>query len=54
MRHDDTFAVLPVHDEPERTHTISKPAIVLLLAALVVVWFAGLDYRKLANPDEGR
>jgi 4-amino-4-deoxy-L-arabinose transferase-like glycosyltransferase len=26
----------------------------LLFAALVVVWFAGLDYRKLANPDEGR
>jgi 4-amino-4-deoxy-L-arabinose transferase-like glycosyltransferase len=26
----------------------------LLLAALVVVWFAGLGYRKLADPDEGR
>ena len=55
MPHDDSLAVPPqAHDELERTHTISRLVIALLLAALAVVWFAGLDYRKLANPDEGR
>jgi len=55
MRSDDSLTIPPqVRDEPERTHTISRLAIALLLAALVVVWFAGLGYRKLANPDEGR
>jgi 4-amino-4-deoxy-L-arabinose transferase-like glycosyltransferase len=55
MRSDDSLTVHPqVRDEPERTHTISRLAIALLLAALVVAWFTGLDYRKLANPDEGR
>jgi len=55
MHRDDPPTVLPqVRDEPERTHPISRLAIALLIAALVVVWFAGLNYRKLANPDEGR
>ena len=55
MRFEDSLAGPPqARDEPERTHTISRLAIVLLLVALVVVWFAGLNYRKLANPDEGR
>ena len=55
MRHDDSLAVPPrLRDEPERTRAISRLTIALLLAALVVAWFAGLNYRKLANPDEGR
>ena len=55
MRHDDLPTALPqVRNDAERTRATSRLAIALLLAALVVVWFAGLDYRKLANPDEGR
>ncbi|MGH8678226.1 MAG: phospholipid carrier-dependent glycosyltransferase [Burkholderiales bacterium] len=32
----------------------SRLLLVVLLTSFVVAWFAGLGYRKLANPDEGR
>lgn len=36
-------------------HTLPKRStLILLLAALAVLWFGNLDYRKLVRPDEGR
>ena len=36
-------------------HTLPKPnTLILLFAALAVLWFGNLDYRKLVRPDEGR
>jgi len=32
----------------------SRVVLALLAAAVLAVWFGGLDYRKLADPDEGR
>ena len=55
MRRGDPQLVPPgIDDVPKRKLSMSRVAFGLLIAALVVVWFAGLDYRKLANPDEGR
>ena len=37
------------------SHTLPKRrTLILLLAALAVLWFGNLDYRKLVRPDEGR
>ncbi len=36
------------HTPPKRS------TLILLLAALAVLWFGNLDYRKLVRPDEGR
>jgi 4-amino-4-deoxy-L-arabinose transferase-like glycosyltransferase len=55
MLDDDSLTIAPrVREEPERTQTISRLILALLIVALMAVWFAGLNYRKLANPDEGR
>ncbi|MEO8164928.1 MAG: glycosyltransferase family 39 protein, partial [Betaproteobacteria bacterium] len=55
MPHDESRASTPtMRNEPARERIISKLTIALLLFALMAVWFAGLNYRKLANPDEGR
>lgn len=37
------------------SHTLpQRGTLILLLAALAVLWFGNLDYRKLVRPDEGR
>ena len=33
---------------------LSRPALVALLLAFALIWFANLDYRRLIHPDEGR
>ena len=36
------------------TNYISRRGLLLLLVALVLIWFGNLEYRKLIRPDEGR
>ncbi len=36
------------------TKDISRRGLLLLLLALVLIWFGNLEYRKLIRPDEGR
>ncbi|MBL8542104.1 MAG: phospholipid carrier-dependent glycosyltransferase, partial [Betaproteobacteria bacterium] len=33
---------------------LARSRLLLLFAALIVVWFGNLDHRKLFHPDEGR
>jgi 4-amino-4-deoxy-L-arabinose transferase-like glycosyltransferase len=36
------------------TNDISRRGLLILLLALVLIWFGNLEYRKLIRPDEGR
>jgi 4-amino-4-deoxy-L-arabinose transferase-like glycosyltransferase len=36
------------------TATLTRPIAIVLLIAFTLIWFAGLDTRKLMHPDEGR
>ena len=36
------------------TTVMTRRSIFWLLAAAAILWFANLDYRHLAQPDEGR
>ena len=33
---------------------LSRAALIVLAVAFTLIWFAGLDYRRLIHPDEGR
>ena len=35
-------------------YSFSRRTLWLLLAAVAVIWFGNLEYRKLIKPDEGR
>lgn len=37
-----------------RAAPLKRPALVALLLAFAIIWFANLDYRRLIHPDEGR
>ncbi len=48
---------MPAHSDPvapSRATPLSRGALLALLLAFALVWFANLDYRRLIHPDEGR